>query len=58
MKETRLWKEDWIGLRSLSEDMKLINTNIPNADHLDYNDSHIKDEFIPFLFNFYPDKNN
>ena len=40
------------------EDKKAQIVNIPNADHLDYDNKHIKDVFIPFLYEFSPNKNN
>ena len=49
--ETDLYKEDWIGLRTLFEQRKVQLRMVYNADHLQFDDEEIINEFIPFLFN-------
>jgi len=49
MKDTKLYKEDSIGLRTLDEEGKMFLVSI-DAEHLYMHDSDITGTFIPFLF--------
>ena len=48
--DTDLYKEDWIGLRTLFESNRVYLRFIEDADHLKFTDQDIIREFIPFLF--------
>jgi len=48
--ETDLYKEDWIGLKTLFEEGRVYLRVIEDADHLQFNDYVIIKQFIPFLF--------
>lgn len=48
MEQTKLYKEDWIGLRELNESGRLIRKHINNK-HCEYNKFHVRAMFVPFL---------
>jgi len=50
MEDTKVYKEDLIGLKYLNEAGKLFLKEVPGAHHLVFNDKWILEEFIPFLF--------
>ena len=49
-RETKLYKEDKIGLKVLDEKEKMHLVNYPGG-HLQFGDVQILEDFIPFLFN-------
>lgn len=48
MRATDLYKQDFIGLRTLDESQRLIRVALP-GDHLSHTDSDIINTFVPFL---------
>lgn len=50
MENTKLYKDDLIGLKTLNEAGKVFFKEVPGATHLVFNDEWILEEFIPFLF--------
>jgi|TARA_B110000285_G_C14756191_1_gene437456 hypothetical protein len=50
MKDTKVYKEDTIGLKTLDDQGKMYLREVPNADHIQFGDKQILNEFIPFLF--------
>ena len=43
-----MYKDDWLGLRKLSEDHKLFQVHI-NRNHIDFDENDIMTHFVPFL---------
>lgn len=46
--QTELYKEDWIGLRSLDEDGRVSYISFP-GDHLNFNEDQLKEYVVPYL---------
>ena len=50
MKDTIIYKNDTIGLKTLDESDRLYLRMVPGKNHLEFSDQWILDEFMPFLF--------
>jgi palmitoyl-protein thioesterase len=50
MRDTLVYKNDTVGLKELDEQDKLYFRLVPNADHIQFGDKQILNEFIPFLY--------
>jgi hypothetical protein len=50
MKDTIIYKNDTIGLRTIDETDRLYLRTVPGKNHLEFSDKWILDEFMPFLY--------
>ena len=50
MRETRLYKEDWIGLKKLDQQGRVKTLEVPGAAHLQYPDELVLSHLVPFLY--------
>ena len=48
--QTDLYLKDQIGLKKLLDENKVYLTEILNADHQQFKDVHILEDFIPFMY--------